>query len=247
MALSFLNNFLAAPTPSSVPEKMSASMASVAASATDVLNAAHPYFPVEAVIANYIPNTYSVPALLGMFAAGTGAILGATYLGLSQFMPRVKKGDKFTILWFILCGFIHFFFEGYFMLNHTRMGPANNIFGQLWKEYAYSDSRYLFSDPFVLCMESITAVCWGPMSFLVAYFITIQHPLRHPFQAIVSLGQIYGDVLYYATSMFDLYYKEISYCRPEAYYFWAYFFMMNWFWIVIPSCKSICCDVESTS
>ncbi|CAL3965508.1 unnamed protein product, partial [Diplocarpon coronariae] len=31
------------------------------------------------------------------------------------------------------------------------------LFGQLWKEYALSDSRYLTSDPFVLCMETVTA------------------------------------------------------------------------------------------
>lgn len=48
---------------------------------------------------------------------------------------------------------------GYFSLNHTRMGPAQDLFGQLWKEYALSDSRYLTSDPFVLCMETVTAVC----------------------------------------------------------------------------------------
>lgn len=38
------------------------------------------------------------------------------------------------------------------------MGGATDLFGQLWKEYALSDSRYLTSDPFVLCMETITAV-----------------------------------------------------------------------------------------
>ena len=55
-------------------------------------------------------------------------------------------------------GSIHFFFEGYFVINHTRMAPAQDFFGQLWKEYSLSDSRYLTSDPFVLCMETITAV-----------------------------------------------------------------------------------------
>lgn len=55
-------------------------------------------------------------------------------------------------------GSIHLFFEGYFSYNHTRMGGAQDLFGQLWKEYALSDSRYLTSDPFVLCMETITAV-----------------------------------------------------------------------------------------
>lgn len=40
------------------------------------------------------------------------------------------------------------------------MGGLQTVFGQLWKEYALSDSRYLTQDPFVLCMETITAVCF---------------------------------------------------------------------------------------
>lgn len=78
---------------------------------------------------------------------------------------------------------------------------------------------------------------WGPLSFLLAYLITVDHPLRHPLQTIVSTGQLYGDILYYATSMFDLYYSGLSYCRPERYYFWCYYFFMNFIWIVIPSRK----------
>ena len=62
--------------------------------------------------------------------------------------------------------------------------------------------------------------------------------MRFPLQAVVSLGQIYGDVLYYATCMFEHYYKNMIYCRPEAYYFWFYFFFMNFIWIVIPGRKS---------
>lgn len=137
------------------------------------------------------------------------------------------------------------------------MPAKQDLFGQLWKEYAFSDSRYMTSDAFVVCMEAMTAVCvvpnvfleqttnladyarrhqflWGPMSFCVAFMITSEHPLRYPLQALVSLGQIYGLLLYYATSMFDLYHQGISYCRPEAYYFWVYFFFVNFIWIIIP-------------
>jgi len=67
--------------------------------------------------------------------------------------------------------------------------------------------------------------------------ITTEHPLRHSFQAMVSLGQIYGDILYYATSLFDHYYTGRIFWRPEAYYFWGYYFFMNFIWIVIPGCK----------
>ena len=44
-----------------------------------------------------------------------------------------------------------------------------DLFGQMWKEYSLSDSRYLTSDPFVLCMESITAVC-VPYPYIIALY-----------------------------------------------------------------------------
>ncbi|PGH12024.1 hypothetical protein AJ79_04533 [Helicocarpus griseus UAMH5409] len=203
----------------------------------------HPYYPIEAELIGYLANEWSVLSLISAFAAGWAGILGFTLLVLSFVAPKLGKADRVAILWFILTGCIHFFFEGYFVVNHTRMAPAQDFFGQLWKEYSLSDSRYLTSDPFVLCMETITAILWGPLSFALVYLIAAEHPLRHPVQLIVSVGQIYGDVLYYATSMFDHYFHGLSYCRPEAYYFWGYYFFMNFIWIVIPAyymTKSIC-------
>ena len=38
------------------------------------------------------------------------------------------------------------------------MASAQDFFGQLWKEYALSDSRYMTSDTLVLCMETMTVV-----------------------------------------------------------------------------------------
>lgn len=67
-----------------------------------------------------------------------------------------------------------------------------------------------------------------------------ENPYRYPVQIIVSLGQIYGDVLYYATNAFVEYYDGLSFSRPEAYYYWFYYFTLNFIWIVIPSCESIC-------
>jgi cholestenol Delta-isomerase len=114
------------------------------------------------------------------------------------------------------------------------MAGRTDIFGQLWKEYSLSDSRYLTQDPFVVCMETVTAFLWGPLSFICAWCIVKDHPLRHPLQIIISLGQLYGDILYYATCSFNEIIYQIVYCRPESIYFWAYYFLCNFFWIVIP-------------
>ena len=69
--------------------------------------------------------------------------------------------------------------------------------------------------------------------------ITTNHALRHPLSIIVCVGQIYGLILYYATSMFDHYYKEVTYSRPEFLYFWFYYFFMNFLWMIFPGSKSI--------
>jgi hypothetical protein len=42
--------------------------------------------------------------------------------------------------------------------NHDRMPGRMDFFGQMWKEYALSDSRYIFCDPLLLCMEILSVV-----------------------------------------------------------------------------------------
>lgn len=73
------------------------------------------------------------------------------------------------------------------------------------------------------------------MALLTAWYVTVDSPLRYPLQIIVSLGEAYGALLYYATALWDHYAFNISYSRPEAYYFWGYYVMMNFFWIIIPA------------
>ncbi|GKZ30685.1 hypothetical protein AbraIFM66950_009934 [Aspergillus brasiliensis] len=177
----------------------------------------HPYYPLNAQIDGYAPNEASLLSILSTASVGAAALLGIILTLTGKLRPTLTKADRLAILWFALSGTIHCFFEGYFMINHARMASAQDFFGQLWKEYALSDSRYMTSDTLVLCMETITV-----------------HPLRHPLQIIVCMSHLYGDALYYATSLFDHYVHDRPYCRPEPYYFWAYYFLMNFIWIVVP-------------
>jgi hypothetical protein len=47
----------------------------------------------------------------------------------------------------------------YYVRNWRSLAGQQGLFGQLWKEYAYSDSRYLTQDASLLCLEAITVVC----------------------------------------------------------------------------------------
>ncbi|KAL6892971.1 Emopamil-binding protein [Trichoderma longibrachiatum] len=194
----------------------------------------HPFSPFAIELPTYVANTMSAPVLVSIFAAGCAVIFLVTYGIVQRTRPSMSGGDLAVALWFALCGCIHLFFEGYFSYNAFDMASKTDLFGQLWKEYALSDSRYMSQDAFTVCMETVTAVLWGPMSFATVYLIIADHPLRHPFQLIISLGQLYGDILYYAICTFQEVVFDVVYCRPERFYFWAYYFLCNFFWIVIP-------------
>lgn len=123
---------------------------------------------------------------------------------------------------------------GYYSVNSPDMVGRNDIFGQLWKEYSLSDSRYLTQDAFLVCMESVTAFLWGPLSFYAVYCIMTDHPAQHPLHIIISVGQIYGLILYLSICSFNEIVYDVIYCRPEMIYYWAYYLLCNAFWIAIP-------------
>ena len=77
-------------------------MKNVAMNAAQALEAAHPFYPVEAEIVGYLANTSAVPTLLGLFAAGWVVILGTTLVLVRRHNPTLPGREKSTILWFVL-------------------------------------------------------------------------------------------------------------------------------------------------
>ncbi|XP_050186242.1 3-beta-hydroxysteroid-Delta(8),Delta(7)-isomerase-like, partial [Myiozetetes cayanensis] len=98
------------------------------------------------------------------------------------------------------------------------------------KEYAKADSRYMTSDDFTVAMETVTAWAWGPLSFLTFLAFLRHHPSRYVLQLIVSLGQLYGDVLYFATEAL----AGWTHSDPRPLYFWVYFVGLNGLWVLVP-------------
>ncbi|KAI0186935.1 emopamil binding protein [Xylaria flabelliformis] len=201
-----------------------------------VLNAPlHPYYPLGVAIPGYVAKILTTQEILAIFVTTCLGILIPAWVYIRHARGDLPSSEIFTALWFVLCGSIHLGLEGYFAFNAHDIARQSTILAQLWKEYSFSDSRYLTADSFVVCMETITAVFWGPLSFACAWCIVADHPLRHPLQSIISLGQLYGDVLYYATCTFDYVNAGIEYSRPDPAYFWGYYVFLNAFWIVIPT------------
>lgn len=147
---------------------------------------------------------------------------------------------------------------GYYILHRTSISGKNTLFAELWKEYTLSDSRYLTSDIFTVCVETITVVspityfnpgspsesslthtqfAWGPLSLITLLCICTNHPSRHLFQIVVCVAHLYGVALYYATNWAEQQFHGVSYSRPEFLYFWVYYVGFNAPWAVVPFCE----------
>ncbi|KAA8645118.1 hypothetical protein EYZ11_012390 [Aspergillus tanneri] len=198
-------------------------------------NSIHSYYPLGTNLPHYVANQDGTLSLIVQFGALWAAAIGIAYIIIRRVRPTASTSDQGAFLWMCLTGFIHLFFEAYFVVNHATLAGSGTLFGQLWKEYSLSDSRYLTSDTFLVCMEAVTAFAWGPLAFFIAYCIAVRHPARYALQLIISTGQIYGAVLYYTTSLLDLYDNGVEFCRPEGYYFWFYYFFMNFIWMAVGS------------
>ncbi|KAF9579737.1 hypothetical protein BGW38_003889 [Lunasporangiospora selenospora] len=192
----------------------------------------HPYYPRMLILDHYVPNELTtIEILILLFSTFGVLILGALFFSYQKRQSSiVGVGQQLTFVWFVLSGFIHLFLEGYFSVRNRTLAGEQTLLAQTWKEYSLSDSRYLSSDSFVVIMETITAFAWGPLAFYTAYAQYADSPARYIAQLILSLGQLYGDILYYLTTI----YEGMPHCDPHPYYTYFYFGFFNMFWIIIP-------------
>ncbi|KAK0623370.1 Emopamil binding protein-domain-containing protein [Immersiella caudata] len=197
----------------------------------------HPYYPPGAQLSGgYVPNELDLVSLISRFVGLIAVHLGTTLTVARAFNKNLNGKEQLAFLWFMLCAFLHLFFEGYFITHHTSLASSQSLFSQLWKEYSLSDSRYLTSNPFMLCIETLTVFIWGPLSVLAAVFLVAEkNGSRHVVQIVLSVGHLYGVLLYYGTCEFEERYEGVGYSRPEGIYYWGYYVILNAPWVVVPT------------
>ncbi|XP_047447294.1 3-beta-hydroxysteroid-Delta(8),Delta(7)-isomerase [Mugil cephalus] len=190
----------------------------------------HPYWPRNLLIPTYRANDRSMSEILAFLFSVSGVFLLVTWL-ITGRSGRLGTGRRLALCWFAVCGFIHCVIEGWFSAYYDVIPGDQSFLSQLWKEYSKGDSRYVIADNFTVCMETVTAMLWGPFSFWVVYAFLTNKPYRFVLQLIISIGQLYGAVLYFFLEHRDDY-AHSEFGHPI--YFWFYFVFMNFLWIVIP-------------
>ncbi|KAJ2804899.1 hypothetical protein H4R20_002320 [Coemansia guatemalensis] len=194
----------------------------------------HPYFPSSLELEGYVAPTWSAPALLITMGSAMGLLLSITYLTFSRKQHsrgHLSASDVTAAMWFVLCGAMHSGFELYYLVHFRSLASTQDILGNMWKEYAKSDSRYLSQSSMVLSLETVTVTVIGPLCWGAAYGIWSRRlATRYLCQLAASVLHLYSVLLYYGTEFLS---PEPN-CRPEALYFFGYFVLANLPWLLVP-------------
>lgn len=162
-----------------------------------------------------------------------GASVLIIVLTLVKLSAHLSRTDRLIATWLAVTGAIHMVIEGYVVVTPDYyQHPSENYLSEAWKEYTKADSRYASRDSFVISMEAVTAFLVGPLCFVATHGILRNKPWRWALSLVVSVCQVYGDLLYYGTCFLE----GFVHSRPEPLYFWVYFVLLNALWVVIPAC-----------
>uniref|UniRef100_A0A7C9DJF9 EXPERA domain-containing protein n=1 Tax=Opuntia streptacantha TaxID=393608 RepID=A0A7C9DJF9_OPUST len=206
----------------------------------------HPYSPKDLNLPGFVPNSMSQMTILSIFAAGSVVVFSLAWI-LPGLFSKPTKRERLLICWWTFTAVIHMIVEGYFVFSPAfYRDKKGSYLAEIWKEYSKGDSRYAGRDSAVIAVEGITAVLEGPASLLAAYALATRKPYSDVLQLAVSLGQLYGCLVYYTTAIL-----EGDNFAASPFYYYAYYVGANASWVVIPalitirSWKRICQSVKA--
>ncbi|KAK9697981.1 hypothetical protein RND81_08G074500 [Saponaria officinalis] len=195
---------------------------------------AHPYAPKDLSLPGFVPNLLSATTILVVFAVATIIVVSLAWFVPARF-SRITRMERILICWWVFTGLTHMIVEGYFVFSPEFFKNKTGCYlAEIWKEYSKGDSRYAERDPATVALEGITAVIEGPASILAAYAIARHKSFNYVLQLAISLGQLYGCVMYYTTAIL-----RGDGFATSTYYYYAYYVAANSPWIVIPTLISI--------
>ncbi|KAL2321224.1 hypothetical protein Fmac_030193 [Flemingia macrophylla] len=196
---------------------------------------AHPYVPRDLHLPDYAPCFLSMSNIVSVFAFSS--LLLVTLIWIVSGRLKISKVDRVLMCWWAFTGLTHIILEGYFVFSPEFFKDKTGFYlAEVWKEYSKGDSRYAGRDAGVVTVEGITSVLEGPACLLAVYAISAGKSYSYILQFAISLGQLYGTIVYYITAIL-----EGDNFSTNTFYYYAYYIGANVSWLVIPSIIAIRC------
>ncbi|KAI4381316.1 hypothetical protein MLD38_007398 [Melastoma candidum] len=196
----------------------------------------HPYVPPDLKLPGYVPVVLPKSTIVGIYL-GVSLLVVLTIWFISGRSSKRSSLDRLLMCWWAFTGLTHMFLEGYFVFSPEFYKDKSAFYlAEVWKEYSKGDSRYAARDSAIVSVEGVTAVLEGPASLLAVYAIATGKSYSYLLQFAISLGQLYGTLIYFLTAVL-----EGDNFATSPFYYYAYYVIANSFWLVIPSLIAVRC------
>ncbi|XP_022751966.1 probable 3-beta-hydroxysteroid-Delta(8),Delta(7)-isomerase [Durio zibethinus] len=196
----------------------------------------HPYVPRDLQLPGYVPVSLSQSTILTVFGLSSLFVVSLVWL-LSGRWRNLSNLDRLLMCWWAFTGLTHMILEGYFAFSPEFYKEKTGFYlAEVWKEYSKGDSRYAGRDTAIVTVEGITSVLEGPPSLLAVYAIATGKGYSYILQFAISLGQLYGTLVYFIAA-----YLDGDNFAASPFYYYAYYILANSFWILIPSLIAVRC------
>ncbi|GFQ05982.1 probable 3-beta-hydroxysteroid-delta(8) delta(7)-isomerase [Phtheirospermum japonicum] len=196
----------------------------------------HPYVPRDLKLPGYVPGFLSQSTILAVYGISSLLVVSFMWIFSGRFR-KITKVDRLLMCWWIFTGLTHIILEGYFAFTpEFYKEKTPHYLAEVWKEYSKGDSRYAGRDSGVVAVEAITAAIEGPACLLAVYAIATRKSYNYILQIAISLGQLYGTLVYFITAIL-----EGDNFATSAFYYYAYYIVANIWWIIIPTTIIVHC------
>lgn len=196
----------------------------------------HPYVPKDLKLPGYVPVSLLQSTILSVYGIASALVVSIVWI-LSARLRTITKIERLLMCWWAFTGLTHIILEGYFVFSPEFYKDKSSCYlAEVWKEYSKGDSRYAARDAGIVTVEGLTAVIEGPASLLAVYAIATRKSYSYILQFAISLGQLYGDAVYFITS-----FLEGDNFATNPFYYYAYYVGANSSWVVIPLLIAIRC------
>ncbi|XP_010530713.1 PREDICTED: probable 3-beta-hydroxysteroid-Delta(8),Delta(7)-isomerase [Tarenaya hassleriana] len=194
----------------------------------------HPYIPRDLELPGYVPVSMPQSTIVGVYLLASLLVVSVVWF---LFGTKRSKLDRLLMCWWAFTGLTHMILEGYFVFSPEFFKDKTSFYlAEVWKEYSKGDSRYVGRDPAVVAVEGITAVLEGPASLLAVYAIAKGKSYSYVLQLAISLGQLYGCLVYFITALL-----EGDNFATDSFYYYSYYIGANAWWVLIPFLISFRC------
>jgi len=185
-----------------------------------VAAATHPFAPRGLRLAGYQPNVNSQAEVLA--ALFVPLFLFATSIGVVVSSKRGFRMERRVALTWLLCnGAFQFVLNAYLSVWYASVRSRQDFLGQLWKELAMMDSRFLTSNTLVWLRCVWLGWIVAPLCVLAFVCFMRDWPQRYYLQLLAASFELLHSVTYVAAECADGF--RFHAAPYDLIYFWLYF------------------------